>query len=129
MARIRITQVAMATAAIIISATASADATFFASAPPCKVASKASVPTSYKRFGWTQNVGPDDLSISGGGEKKFEGVAAKESSYGQLQYWFNLYRVDVDGDGSCDWISVVNSPVSTGGRRIYGHSGLLVEVR
>jgi hypothetical protein len=84
--------------------------------PPCRVPGGKVLPDKYyklqgssKAFAWVPGATAGAWLISGGGWERIDGS--------ELRDWFSFYRIDLNGDGICDWYVNAAAPMSSGGDR------------
>jgi hypothetical protein len=82
--------------------------------PECRVPAGKVLPDKYyklksagKAFKWVTKATAKDRLVSGGGWERVDGSDMRD--------WFSFYRIDLNGDGICDWYLNVSAPTSTGG--------------
>ena len=102
--------------AALLPPTAVSARTFSTAMPACRVAG-ASLPAPYptlgqrqRAFAWArQAMAPDDREAGGPGDERVDGSGIRDH--------YTFLRVDLDGDGICDWFLTTSTPLSTGGDR------------
>jgi len=82
--------------------------------PACKTAAEKVFPAKYygiakkwEEFRWLKKVRLNDLSLSGNGDERIDGSSMFD------QYYFG--KLDINGDGLCDWYVISLAPYSSGG--------------
>lgn len=90
--------------------------TLTAGVPACRMPGGAPLPERYRNlakrhteFAWVTQAAPGDRRISGQGWERVDGSA--------LYNWFDVFLVDLDNDGYCDWYVNASAPLSSGGDR------------
>lgn len=83
-------------------------------APACKMPWTKPLPSKYydiaskwKEFRWVQKVRPDQMTVSKGGDERVDGS--------RMYDWYTFNKMDINGDGICDWFLTSLAPYSTGG--------------
>lgn len=61
----------------------------------------------WKEYRWVTNVRPGDLIASGSGDERVDGS--------RMFDWYTFGKLDINGDGVCDWFLTSLAPYSTGG--------------
>ena len=81
--------------------------------PVCKMPKAKPLPEKYYRFSeqwkeflWVRKVKSNDSSANGSGYERIDGS--------QLFNWHNFGKLDINGDGTCDWFLVSLAPYSSG---------------
>lgn len=84
--------------------------------PACRTGGGPALPQVYldlarrdRDFGWIAKVKPDAQEVQGSGWERVEGSGLRDD--------FTFVRVDLDGDGVCDWFQTSSAPQSSGGDR------------
>lgn len=84
--------------------------------PQCKTLPGKPLPDRYykvakewKEFSWVEAVKSTDWSAEGGGDERLDGS--------RMYDWYTFSKLDLDGDGVCDWLVTMFAPYSTGGDR------------
>lgn len=84
--------------------------------PACRIGAGPALPPVYldlarrdRAFGWVAKVKPDAQEVQGSGWERVEGSGLRDD--------FAFVRVDLDGDGVCDWFLTSSAPQSSGGDR------------
>jgi hypothetical protein len=102
--------------AVLAPTAAMAAMTLSADVPACKVAAGPVLPQAYldlarrdRDFRWAGQVKADVAEAYGDGWERVEGSGMRDG--------FAFVRLDVDGDGNCDWYLTSSAPQSTGGDR------------
>ncbi len=85
---------------------------FTSNVPDCRVVTSQSLPAKfyslarkYQEYEWVTKVSTLDDVAGGSSLERTEGV----------YNWITMYRLDIDGDGLCDWFVVALAPFNTGG--------------
>ena len=86
------------------------------SIPECRIPSGVVLPDKYytlpkakNAFNWVAGATRGDGVVEGNGWERVDGSGMHE--------WFSFYRIDLNGDGLCDWYLNAAAPMSTGGDR------------
>lgn len=84
--------------------------------PACRMPTGKVLPDKYYQlpkdqdaFRWVPMAASGDHVIEGNGWERVDGSAMRD--------WFSFYRIDLNGDGICDWYLNAAAPISTGGDR------------
>lgn len=84
--------------------------------PECRMPAGKVLPDKYYKlprdqdaFHWVPTAASGDHVIEGNGWERVDGSAMHD--------WFAFYRIDLNGDGLCDWYLNAAAPMSTGGDR------------
>lgn len=103
--------------ALVASAASGQSAALTNRIPTCRIPPAGGLPPAYahlartdKAFKWLKAAGPHEDALNGGGWERVEGAGISD--------WFDLYRVDLNNDGYCDWYVNMTASVSTGGDRL-----------
>lgn len=95
-------------------ATSAAEMRLTLDAPACKMPPGKPLPAKYygiakkwKEFRWVQKVRPDQMIVSGAGDERVDGS--------RMYDWYTFNKMDINGDGICDWFLTSLAPSSTGG--------------
>ena len=85
--------------------------------PACRIGAGPVLPAAYLNlarrdpdFRWVAKVKPEAMEVQGQGWERVEGSGMRDN--------FFFVRVDLDGDGVCDWFLTSSAPQSAGGDRI-----------
>jgi hypothetical protein len=86
------------------------------SIPECRIPSGVVLPDKYytlskakNAFNWVAGATRGDGVVEGNGWERVDGSGMHD--------WFSFYRIDLNGDGLCDWYLNAAVPMSTGGDR------------
>jgi len=86
------------------------------SIPECRIPSGVVLPDKYytlpkakNAFNWVAGATRGDGVVEGNGWERVDGSGMHD--------WFSFYRIDLNGDGLCDWYLNAAAPMSTGGDR------------
>jgi hypothetical protein len=66
-------------------------------------------PKAKNAFNWVARATRGDGVVEGNGWERVDGFSMHD--------WFSFYRIDLNGDGICDWYLNAATPMSTGGNR------------
>jgi hypothetical protein len=97
--------------AMLIGIPAAAELNFSVEVPQCKPPASKALPAKYYRYEWASKITKTDSTVSGQAEKKYDDP--HDTNY----LWHELVRLDINGDGWCDWIITSLFPLSNGGDR------------
>lgn len=82
--------------------------------PTCKMSPGKPLPAKYyelakkwKEFRWVRSVQSGDLLADGGGNERADGS--------RMYDWYTFGKLEMNGDGICDWFLTSLAPLSTGG--------------
>lgn len=108
--------VLLANLAVLTSTADAAPPALSADLPACKIGAGPVLPQAYldlarrdPDFRWAAQVKADAAEAEGQGWERVEGSGMRDG--------FSFVRVDLDGDGTCDWYLTSSAPQTTGGDR------------
>lgn len=87
---------------LLLGASAASAAPFSTGRPSCRQNAASPLPASYASFDWTRMIRPGDTHV------RHDDDPEVNPSGGKKRLRYDLYRLDLDGDGWCDWLSLID---------------------